>query len=82
MASPRKGIRTGSETGSRRRTLIDDRSGVVVDISQSGDEPTPTLYIEVYPYPTGHVVEVTPVSGGHHSAFILYIRPRTTEEEG
>jgi hypothetical protein len=56
-------IRSGVEKGARRRTIIDDRTGVVVDISQAGPDDRPQTLIELYGYPSGHHVVITELPG-------------------
>ena len=71
-------IRSGSESGPHRRTLVDERSGLVIDISQNGPDERPSIYIELYPWASGYAVDVQNAPG-HHPALVV-TRYKPTDE--
>lgn len=67
------------EKGARRRTIVDDRTGVVVDISQVGSDDRPQTMIELYAYPSGHRVVITALPPNPHPWLMVSCEKETFE---
>jgi len=79
---PKPRLRPGHARTDSRRTLIDDRTGIVVDISQSGPDDEPGLYIELYAWASGGRIDVHRLEGLPHPAIVLTrsLLPISTED--
>lgn len=73
----KKPIRTGVERGARRRTLVDEDAGIVIDVSQGAQGVT---VVEIYAWLFDHAIDVTPLRGPH-PAWGFVSRPMTAEEK-
>ena len=71
-------LRAGVARSGQRRTIVDDRTGVVLDISQAGTDDNPHTYVEIYPWPAGQRVDVTLVDdvGLPHPYLVVRVVPR------
>lgn len=82
MIKPRIRIRNGTVNEDARRTLIDDRSGVVIDVRQAGSEARPTLIIETYSYRPGEEVIVAEMPKRDHPWWATESVKRTATDGG
>ena len=81
-------LRDGYYRDRDRRTIVDDRSGIVIDILQSGPDERPATYIEVYSHASGYdvtMMDATPKpdrfrEGNPAVLFVRTIRPHDETE--